>query len=170
MRGIALAFLTRGQRNCGAARKHPHIFLFARVLPALRLTGWRARGCPSAISRDPVASVPQSPRPPPSFDTPDKTPRTPLLQLVVPSFPPPTLRPLRRKPRAPPIEEAQSMALSCMRCPAGAAARRAAAPPPSPMAAVSFARCGFWRSTAAAGCWRIQAVAPQGGVCPLLLA
>ncbi|KAG2599242.1 glucose-6-phosphate 1-dehydrogenase 2, chloroplastic-like [Panicum virgatum] len=60
------------------------------------------------------------------------------------------------------------MALSCMRCPAGAAARRAAAPPPSPTAAVSFARCGFGRSTAAAaGSWRIHAVAPQGVKAPM---
>ncbi|RLM66558.1 glucose-6-phosphate 1-dehydrogenase 2, chloroplastic-like [Panicum miliaceum] len=56
------------------------------------------------------------------------------------------------------------MALSCMRCPAGVAIRRAAAPPPSPTAAVSFARCGFGRSAAGGGCWRIQAVGPQGGM------
>ncbi|OEL27542.1 Glucose-6-phosphate 1-dehydrogenase 2, chloroplastic [Dichanthelium oligosanthes] len=60
------------------------------------------------------------------------------------------------------------MALSCMRCPAGAAAvssRRASAPP---AAAVSFARCGFGSSaTAAVGCWRIQAVTPQGAKAPM---
>ncbi|KAF8680825.1 hypothetical protein HU200_045522 [Digitaria exilis] len=63
------------------------------------------------------------------------------------------------------------MALSCMRCPAGAAAAsapRAAAVGPAPAAAVSFTRCGFRRSAAAAaGCWRIQAVAPQGVKSPI---
>ncbi|GJN12154.1 hypothetical protein PR202_ga30409 [Eleusine coracana subsp. coracana] len=56
------------------------------------------------------------------------------------------------------------MALSCMRCPAGAtavSARRAAGLPTPAPAAVSSARCGFGRSAAAAG-WRIDAVSPQG--------
>ncbi|WVZ84219.1 hypothetical protein U9M48_031273 [Paspalum notatum var. saurae] len=61
------------------------------------------------------------------------------------------------------------MALSCMRCPTGAAAvpaRSAAAPQLVPAAAVSFARYGFGKSSSAAaaasGFWRIHAVAPQG--------
>ncbi|CAL5033359.1 unnamed protein product [Urochloa decumbens] len=59
------------------------------------------------------------------------------------------------------------MALSCMRCPAEAAAvsaRRAAAPP---AAAVSFARCGGFGRSAAVECWRVQAVAPQGVKVPI---
>ncbi|CAD6264124.1 unnamed protein product [Miscanthus lutarioriparius] len=64
------------------------------------------------------------------------------------------------------------MALSCMRCPAAAgaaSARRAAAQPLATAAAVSFARCGgFGRSAAAAAaCWRIHAVAPQGAKAPM---
>ncbi|PWZ45951.1 Glucose-6-phosphate 1-dehydrogenase 2, chloroplastic [Zea mays] len=61
------------------------------------------------------------------------------------------------------------MALSCMRCPAGAgaaSARRAAAQPLAAEAAVSFARCrGFGRSATAATSawfWRNHAVASQG--------
>nr|CAB3484051.1 unnamed protein product [Digitaria exilis] len=118
-------------------------------------------GCPSAISRAPVASLPQSP-----FDTPDKTPGRPVSTCSS-HFVSSTVR----KQRAQPIEENQSMALSCMRCPAGAAAAsspRAAAAGPAPAAAISFTRCGFGRSAAAAaGCWRIQAVTPQGVKSPI---
>ncbi|KAF8702156.1 hypothetical protein HU200_033083 [Digitaria exilis] len=137
------------QRSSGAARRHPCIFIMRT--PSLP-------GCPSAISRAPVASLPQSP-----FDTPDKTPGRPVSTCSS-HFVSSTVR----KQRAQPIEENQSMALSCMRCPAGAAAAsspRAAAAGPAPAAAISFTRCGFGRSAAAAaGCWRIQAVTPQGGV------
>ncbi|KAL6839794.1 hypothetical protein ACP4OV_030482 [Aristida adscensionis] len=57
------------------------------------------------------------------------------------------------------------MALSCMRCPARAAAAansasRRAAPP------LSFARCGLGSSAAAAG-WRVRAVAQQGVKVPM---
>ncbi|AQK42733.1 Glucose-6-phosphate 1-dehydrogenase 2, chloroplastic [Zea mays] len=66
------------------------------------------------------------------------------------------------------------MALSCMRCPAGAgaaSARRAAAQPLAAEAAVSFARCrGFGRSATAATAawfWRNHAVASQGVKAPM---
>jgi hypothetical protein len=141
-----------GQRSSGTARSF--FFLFAHPVPSLPV-------CPSAISRAErlsphvAASVPQPP-----VDTPDKTHSPPLQPAPAP---PPFVSSKGRS-------STQSMALSCMRCPAGAAAGvssgRASAQPQVPAAAVSFARCGGFGRSAAVECCRIQAVAPtRGGVC-----
>jgi hypothetical protein len=131
----------------------------------------RRRSHPRILFPFPIAPQPfgdiKSPACPLSRSSPSIPPIKPRLFLLC-FHPTPASTPPEQGSRYE-TELASQMALSCMRCPTVAAAsvsaRRAAGPPAPASAVVSFARCGFGRSAAAARGWRIDAVAPQGGAC-----